>query len=197
MNSTPLPVSTSLTNTPAEPSLHDIMRVKLSERIKSGFMDLIPEETFNQMIDAAVDDFINGPRHKRFRSESVYVTGDDYRNTTGKACYIMVETAIPKNEYNRVRDNSTLPGMIYEEIVKMAKDAIGKAVSEDSRLQQVYNNDIGAMVTPVIEQIITDNAAAFMRGLVNNIVQYTVGSSVNQMRQGNGMNNYVPPAPVF
>lgn len=193
MTSTPLPINTSLNPTPEDPIMAAI-REKLSEKLKTGFVELIPKEVFDKMTDLAIDDFVNGSKSERLIREPVWMDASNPNNPTGKSGHFDVFKPNPK--YNVVMDKNTLPGMIYLEIVKLAKENISKAVNEDPQFKETYDQNVGHMIAPVIAKIVEDNAAAFTRGLMANIVNFTMISAVNGLRNSNGMGNYIPTVSV-
>ena len=179
------------TNVPMyEDPVMSAVREKLSVKLRTGFVELIPQEVFDNMTTMAIDEFVNGPRSKRFKQTSNYLNADDHRNTTGKAGYVIFEH--PIEGYNPVSDPSTLPGMIYLEIVKLAKENIAKAISEDPKFASNYDNEVGNMVIPVIQDIVGNNTEAFVRSLMSNVVNYTMVNAVNALRSSQGMGNYIP-----
>ena len=61
--------STAITGASAS-DLQSLLRDRLQAKIKTSFVELIPEELFNAMLDSATDEFLHGPRSKRHvRSE--------------------------------------------------------------------------------------------------------------------------------
>ena len=188
--------STAITGTTAA-DLQNLLRDRLQAKIKTSFIELIPEELFNGMLDAAMDEFLNGPRSKRFRADSVYMSADDERNTTGKSGYVTIEKPFIDDKYNVYADPNTLPGMIYLELVATAKANVKEIIGKDPRFTQQYDPNAGDYITPIIEQIIGDNAAAFIQALMRNVVGYSIASAVQSIRNENGMGGYVPPPPRF
>lgn len=187
------PISTNLPNNTGvfdDPVMASI-REKLSSRLKVGFIELIPEEIFTKMTDLAIDDFVNGPRNKRFKIESIWMGSDNPLNTTGKANYVKVET--PTNDYNPVSDPTTLPGMIYLELVALAKVSISKTIKEDPRFKETYDQNISSTIIPILDEIVSNNTEAFVRSLMSNIVNFTMSSAINNLRNTQGMGNYIPP----
>ena len=103
------------TNSPAVVTDYQtLLQKKLSDKIKMGFIELIPEEQFDKMIVAAMDALTNGPRHKRFNNKSVW------RNNG----YVSEEVPIENNKYNVLEDPDTIPGMVYAELKKSATNAV-------------------------------------------------------------------------
>ena len=188
--------STAITGTTAA-DLQNLLRDRLQARIKTSFVELIPEELFNGMLDAAMDEFLNGPRSKRFKSESVYMTKDDARNTTGTAGYVTIEKPFVDDKYNVYADPNTLPGMIYLELVAQAKANVKEVINKDPRFSQQFDPNSGDYVMPIINQIVGDNAVAFIQALMRNVVGYSVAAAINGIRNENGMGGYVPPPPRF
>ena len=188
---------TAVYPTDANTSLQAAIRDKLADKIKTGFVELIPQETFNGMLDAAVDEFLHGPRKHRFRTQHQYLSASDARNTTGQSGYCTFEEPFSNPSYNVFADKNTLPGMIYLELVGIAQKAVPESLAKDERFQQTWDSDVQAMVVPILNQIVQDNAQAFMRAMIGNIVNFTLAETINQMRAGNNMNSYYPPPPVF
>ena len=173
--------------------LQNLLRDRLQAKIKTSFVELIPEELFNGMLDAAMDEFLNGPRSKRFRSESVYITKDDPRNTTGSAGYVTIEKPCVDEKYNVYADTNTLPGMVYAQLVVMAKDNLKTMLANDPRFKEEWDVNAQQIVMPIVNQIIGDNALAFMRALMGSVVSAAMMSTVNAIRNDNGMGGYMPP----
>jgi hypothetical protein len=178
-------------------ALQNLLRDRLQEKIKSSFIELIPEQLFNGMLDAATDEFLHGPRSKRFKTETQYLGRDDERNTTGQAGYASFEKPCIDEKYNVYADTNTLPGMVYAEIVAMAKAKVTELVAGDERFQQHWDCNTGNTVVPIIDKIVGDNAQAFMRAMMSQVVGWSVSQAINQMRSGNNMGSYVPPPPGF
>ena len=178
-------------------ALQTLLRDRLQEKIKTSFVDLIPEELFNGMLDAATDEFLNGPRSKRFKTDHQYLSAEDARNTTGKSGYVTFEKPCVDDKYNVYSDTNTLPGMVYAEIVAMAKAKVTDLVTNDERFQQHWDVNTGNTVVPIIDKIVGDNAQAFMRAMMSQVVGWSVSQAINQMRNGNNMGSYVPPPPGF
>ena len=178
-------------------AVQEALKEKLSERLKVGFIELIPQEAFDAMTDAAIDEFLHGPRSKRFKSESVYMSKDDERNTTGQNGYVWVEKPFVDEKYNVFADPNTLPGMIYLELVAKVKENLKGIIDGDSRFSQQYDANSGDYVMPIINQIVGDNAVAFIQALMRNVVGYSVAAAINGIRNENGMGGYVPPPPRF
>lgn len=181
--------ATGLTTGEQDPIMAAV-REKLSERLKTGFIELIPQEIFDKMTDMAIDEFVNGPRNKRFKMSSEYMDSNDPRNTTGKYGYVTIE--VPVADYSPISDPKTLPGMIYLELVERAKKSVSEALNSDERFQDKYNVDLQQNITPILNDIIRDNAPVFMAGLVQQLVQHTLGHAINSMRNGSGYQSYVP-----
>ena len=171
------------------------IREKLSQKVKTGFLELIPQEMFDNMADLAIDEFINGPRSKRFNKVRTFLQVDDERNKTGSAGYFIIEE--PVKDYNAVSDSSTLPGIIYLEIVKMAKENITKIFKEDPRFIAKYDSEVGDNIVPIINEIVGNNTEAFIRSLMTNIVNFTMVQAINQLRNSENMNSYIPPVTGF
>ena len=185
----------SVPSTTPATGLHEILRERLQDKIKASFIELIPEELFNGMLDSAVDEFLHGPRRHRFRSRHEWLPADDVRNTTGKSGYCSFEEPFVDEKYNVYADPNTLPGMVYAELVGTAKSRVAEAVKAHPGLQQQPDADTGNLIVPIVSQIVGDNAAAFMRALMTGVVSWTVSQAVNNMRAGVNMPGYVPPPP--
>ena len=50
---------------------------------------------------------------------------------------------------------------------------------------------------PIIEQVVGDNAAAFIQALMRNVVGYSISAAIQGIRSDNGMGSYVPTPPRF
>ncbi len=183
--------STALSSTDMKDPVLSAIREKLSERLKTGFIELIPQETFDKMTDLAIDEFVNGAQHKRFKKASGYLDKDHPNNNTGVTGH--VEYMVPIVDYSPVNDSSTLPGMIYLELVKLAKDSIADTLSKDERFNSKYDADLSMCIIPILNKIVSDNAPVFMQALMNNVVQYSVAQSINNLRSSQGMGGYTPP----
>lgn len=188
---------TAVYPTDANTSLQAAIRDKLADKIKTGFVELIPQEAFNGLLDAAVDEFLRGPRKHRFRTQHQYLLKDDARNTTGEPGYCTFEEPFTDPNYNVFADKNTLPGMIYLELVAIAQKAVPEGIAKDERFQQTWDADVQTMVVPILDKIVQDNAQAFMRAMIGGIVQHTMVESINNMRNGNNMASYCPPPPGF
>ena len=91
------------------------VQAKLAEKIKLGFVELIPNEVFDKMTSTAIDEFINGPFEKRYvkRSEFISKGGKIRDDVTGihktaeeSGTYITI-TIIDSNKYNPDNDPAT------------------------------------------------------------------------------------------
>jgi hypothetical protein len=87
--------------------------------------------------------------------------------------------------------------MIYLELVANAKANVKEIINKDPRFTQQYDANSGDYVTPIIDQIVGDNAVAFVQALMRNVVGYSIASAIQGIRNDNGMGGYVPPPPRF
>jgi hypothetical protein len=174
-------------------AIFQAIREKLASNMRTGFVELVPQEVFDKMTDLAIDEFVNGPRSKRFKANSLYLGPEDPRNTTGKHGYVTVE--VPIADYNPVADKTTLPGMIFEEISNKAKENIAETLKNMPEFNTKYDADVGRNIVPLITDIVANNAGAFMTAMMNGVIQHTFIEAINAMRNGNGMNSYSHPLP--
>ena len=181
---------TDTTAIQAAQSLHDVLKIKLADRIKTGFVDLLPAEAFDKMVEGALDEFLNGPRHKRFNKRR------DWKSTggeNGKGGYVELEEPIENNKYSPAEDSNTLPGMIHLELKQMAAGMIKESLSGDSRFMALSNTQsmIGDYILQSVETMVKDNANEFMMALVGRIVNNAFMATMNSLRSNNpGINIY-------
>jgi hypothetical protein len=144
---------TDTTALQAAQSLHDVLKIKLADRIKTGFVDLLPAEAFDKMVEGALDEFLNGPRHKRFNKRR------DWRangGENGKGGYVEYEEPIENNKYSPAEDSNTLPGMIYVELKLMASEMIKDSLNGDERFKELSNtrNAMGGLILQSVETMV-------------------------------------------
>ena len=185
----------SVPSTATAADLQNLLRDRLQAKIKTSFVELIPEELFNGMVDAATDEFLKGPRSKRFKTEHQYLSASDERNTTGRSGYVTFETPYTDEKYNVYADPNTLPGMIYAQLVAIAKDNLKAMLANDPMFKEEWDANAQQMVMPIVNQIVGDNALAFMRALMGNVVSSAMTGTMNAIRNDNGMGVYMPPPP--
>jgi hypothetical protein len=177
-------MSSDMTTQADNLNLQELLRKKLSDQIKSGFVNLIPDEAFEKMIGAAMDDFMHGPRNKRFKMTTEWLEEDDPRNTLGRTGNVQVETPFVDPTYDVMRDPNTLPGMIMAELHALAKADLIKTISQDPIFQQKYVD--GQYVTDALKGIVTDNPGPFMEALVGGIISRSMMNFMNEMRNSSG-----------
>ena len=184
----------SVPSTATAADLQNLLRERLQAKIKTSFVELIPEELFDGMVDAATDEFLKGPRSKRFQQGHEWLRAEDPRNTTGKDGYCTFEKPIIDEKYNVYADTNTLPGMIYAELVARAREGLREALNADERFQQKWDPATQQMFLPIINQIVGDNAQAFMRALMGGILNSAMCNTINAIRSENQMpGGYMPP----
>ena len=103
-----------------------LLQQRISDKIKSGFIEMMPDAMFDEMTTRAMDELINGPTKKRFEKKSVY-QGNGYK-----------EVVVPIEGYNPLQDASTIPGMIYAELHARAKAAVVETFAKPE-----YSNTYG------------------------------------------------------
>lgn len=174
------------TNSPAVVTDYQtLLQKKLSDKIKMGFIELIPEEQFDKMIVAAMDALTNGPRHKRFNNKSVW------RNNG----YVSEEVPIENNTYSVLADPDTIPGMVYAELKKSATNAVlelTKTEEYQGNWSVVNGMAIKGIVDGVFRDAIKDNASVFVEALIGNVIQTAMLNVFTTMRNNvqNGRSSY-------
>ena len=183
-----------MSNVPTNLDLQNVLRDRLQEKIRASFVDLIPEEAFNSMVDAATEEFLKGPRRYRFKTSHEWLPASDPRNTSGSSGYQTIEVPHTDEKYNVYADVNTLPGMIYAELVTKAREGLKEVIANDPRFQQTWDPSSGQMLLPIINQIVGDNAQAFMRALMGGILSSAMCNTINAIRTENQMpGSYVAP----
>lgn len=154
-----------------EISLQQKLQEKISDRIRSSFIDMIPQEEFDKMVAAALDEFINGPEAKRF----------DWKYPPGK--YDGPRIKVPKSydlgqaPYNPINDPSTFSGMIMQELKEQGKKTLLDILSKEP-FMGIWSNR-GQEASTIVKQAIGENVNIFVEKLFGNLVQ----NAMMQMQQ--------------
>lgn len=160
-------------------SLHEMLQKRISERIRSNFVELLPQEAFDKMVDVAMDEFIHGPRAKRFFHEATYPDG--FNNPP-----VMVEKPrAPDRDgklYNPVDDPDTLPGMIMAELRKTGREKLA-TIMQGPEFQVIWNGSED-VASETVKQMIGANAQMFVQAMFSGIVGRAVMEMGNNIRNG-------------
>lgn len=146
-----------------EIDLQKSIQDKISEKIRSSFVDLIPQETFDKLVSTALDEFINGPRHKRFKTVSDW---------SGK------KETVDEN-YNVLNDPNTLGGMIMEALYKQGKEHLVNYLQSEAFKTTWSNGEYNAC--QLVKDAIGENSQAFVTALFSNLIQQAFMTTVNNM----------------
>lgn len=151
-----------------------LLQQRISEKIKSGFIEMVPDAMFDEMVTRAMDELVNGPTKKRFEKRSVYQGGG------------YVDKLVPIEGYNPLQDITTIPGMIYAELHARAKAAV-IATFAKPEYSNTYNPDgLQDTIESGIAKIVTDNADVFMKSLVSGIIRSAMANTIGTLRENNG-----------
>lgn len=191
MNSTV--INTGIGDLPAAVIVGDynsILQQRLSEKIKSGFIELIPEEQFDKMIAAAMEDLQLGPRRHRYKREYVYMEKNDPRNDMGYAGRVETEVEYIDEKYNVLHDINTIPGMIYASLHKSATEAINQTLNTPE-YQGIFKNDGSGgkeIIDGALSKIIGDNVDLFVKKMFGGIISAAMHETLMVIRnsQQNG-----------
>ena len=77
----------------------------------------------------------------------------------------------------------------------IAKDNLKTMLANDPRFKEEWDANNQQVVLPIVNQIIGDNALAFMRALMGSVVSSAMMGTISAIRNDNGMGGYVPPPP--
>lgn len=171
-------------------NIQEVFRQRLQETIQENFIKLIPEEMFKQMLDKATDEFIHGPRNKRYNTSNVWMSASDPRNPTGVDGHVSFETPIKDCTYNPHNDPSTLPGMIFLELQQLARKQVSELVATDPQFavseEKVNGSTYSSMVVNCMKDVVKDNAAVFMQSLIQRIIMQASFEIINNLRNQSG-----------
>ena len=150
-----------------------ILQKRLSDKIKSNFIELIPEEQFDEMVKNAMDELVNGPKNKRFENKSVW-DGNRYVNRPE-----------PIFGYNVLLDNSTIPGMIYAELHSKAKKAVIEIMARPEYSNAHSTEGFQDAIETGIAKVVTENPDVFMKSLISGIIRSAMANTLQALRSGN------------
>ncbi len=121
---------TNQTNAVAIPSTQTFQD-RIRDRIRTMMFDSLTESELDAMLAQCLDEFMHGPRNKRFLIVNAYFQEGDLRIPTAekKAGNYQVEGG-PDPKYNPSEDPNTLPGMLYRELRTMAVDLVKEHVAK-------------------------------------------------------------------
>lgn len=143
---------------------------KVAEKIRSSFMDLIPPEMFDKMVDSAMDEFINGNKEKRGR-----IASKTWNPLTSREELV---------QYNPIFDSETLPGMIMVEIQKKGRAELIDILSSPDFTAGTWINGKQAATTAV-EDMIKKHAPDFVTALFSSLVNSAMTNITNSLRNNN------------
>ena len=194
----------SLTTT-ADNALFTALKEKLNTSMKAAIIEMIPEEKYNELIEACFDEFMNGPRAYRFKNDTVYMDKDDARNPTGKAGYVTVVTELitpmKNNEKYFVNDDpNTLPGMLMkllrEEALLLSKSAIAKWQEEHRSSSNDGTDQAGpyrfsqVMLNDAIVNFCNANAGRIFATMLSGVVNQAMNAHMAIVHAPNGYRGY-------
>ena len=151
-----------------------LLQQRISEKIKSGFIEMIPDAMFDEMVTKAMDELVNGPTKNRFVKKSVY-QGNGYK-----------EVMVPIEGYNPLQDISTIPGMIYAELHSRAKAAVIATFAKPEYSNIYSQGGLQDTIESGIAKIVTENADTFMKSLVSGIIRSAMANTMGALRNDNG-----------
>ena len=150
-----------------------VLQKRLSDKIKASFIELIPEEQFDAMVNNAMDEIMNGPKKARFVMKSIY-EGNRY-----------VDKLVPIEGYNVLLDKETVPGMIYAELHDQAKQAVLKVMARPEYSNAFDNPEMQDKIEKGIAQVVTENPDVFMKSLISGIIRSAMNTTLNELRNNN------------
>jgi hypothetical protein len=133
-----------------------VLQQRISDKIKANFIEMIPEEQFDTMMAKAMDALMNGSPVDRSRGH-----------------------------YNILLDINTVPGMIYADLHKRAKDAVVVVMARPEYSDTFGNQEMQNHIETGIAKVVTENADTFMKTLVAGIIRSAMQQTVSTLRNGN------------
>lgn len=133
-------------------TVQETFKQRISENLKSQFMELLPPELLDELTKAAWDEFINGSPQKRHN-----------------------------RDYNPFNDTDTLKGMIMMQLRDQTKDKI-KEVFSKPEWQSRWDSNSGSCVIEAVDEIVGKNADAFVQALFKQVVGGFMQNAINNFR---------------
>jgi len=133
-------------------SVQETFKQRISGNLQNQFMDLMPPELLDELTDAAWDEFINGSPQKRHN-----------RN------------------YNPFQDPDTVKGMIMAEMREQTKQKI-KEVFARPEWQNRWDSNSGSCVIEAVDEIVGNNADAFVQALFKQVVGGFMQNAIGNFR---------------
>jgi hypothetical protein len=149
--------------------LAQIFRDRVMDTLKKQFMDLIPKDVFDAMVNKQLEEFLNGPRHKRFKKGQEYVGGK----------YVEVEVPIPECTYRPEDDPNTLPGMIKTEVVTQFKKVAADYIQHLNYTEQIMPHV--QSIDNVIAKTIRENTENFVTAMFQNVVGVAMSGTIGYL----------------
>ena len=133
-------------------TIQETFKQRISENLRSQFMELIPSEMLDQLTASALDEFLNGSPNKRHN-----------------------------RDYNPSNDPDTLKGMIMTELKSHGREQILE-VLQRPEWKGVWNPDTSGMVSTAVSEIITANADVFVQSLFKTIISNAMQGVMYNMK---------------
>lgn len=157
---------------------------RLRDRMRAMMLDTVKVEELDAMLKAGVDEFVHGPRSKRFEQTRDWLAAEDPRNTTGSDGYVTFERPIPKNTYDASRDPSTLPGIVHKHIVESLTPPIKAYL--DAEIQKIGYVGVNGEGTfngdGVIKAWLDENVNTLVPLLFAGLIRNSLAIASNEMR---------------
>lgn len=152
---------TTLSN--AQATLKD----RITDKLRTDFINLLSPEEIGALYDTAIDEFVNGPRSKRFQ----FGNGN-----------------FPNPEFNVFKCEGTLPYMIMQEITKMASETLKIAI-EQGPLKKDWNAEVGKHVNTQLQKMVEEKGAGLMSMMFANYLGDVMSLALSRF-QNNGFRAY-------
>jgi hypothetical protein len=146
----------------------DTLQAKVSEKIKSSFLELIPEETFDSMVASAMHEFVNGTAWAKEKMQ--HKVWDPVQG---------IQIWAP---YNPTQDPDTLPGMIMGELKAEAKKRLIEIMSAPE-YQNIWKGS-EQVAGKAISDIVANNSEQFVAALFGELVGKVLTQVRINMQQG-------------
>lgn len=130
-------MSTEVSLVNAQVTLKD----RITEKLRTDFINLLSNEELGAIYDTAMDEFLHGPRSKRFKKIPEW-TPNGYK-----------DQEVPIEDFDVFKCEGTLPNMILKEITLLANATL-KTALENGPLKAEWDSDAMSFVYKNLEELI-------------------------------------------
>jgi len=163
--------------------LQKILQSKISEKIRASFIEFLPQETFDTMVESALEEFINGPRSERFFWETIYVDKTLDCPTGNKRIEKPRQYRHGDKQYDPAQDLNTLSGMITAEFKRQAQERM-KDFFNSPEMLCIWTGKQYAASTAV-KEMVKDNSDLFVQELFSqsmSTIMANIRNNINSIR---------------